>query len=52
MLGPIRLETQPRANDRPNGANIRVLVAHHPSVFDRAVDASVHVVLAGHLHDG
>ena len=37
---------------RRSGATVRVVVAHDPSVFDRAVDAGVHVFLAGHLHGG
>lgn len=38
--------------DPDPSAATRVLCGHDPAVFDRACDASVDLVLAGHLHGG
>lgn len=46
---PLRLDGRPR----PAAVGERtVLVAHHPSVFPKAVACGYDVVLAGHLHGG
>jgi predicted MPP superfamily phosphohydrolase len=49
-LGPIRLDADLGVS--ADSKDIRVLVAHNPSVFDRAAEVGFDLVLAGHLHGG